>query len=457
MAQVTTHAARSTGTAGRTAVVARLAILDRQSAAAAGLGACLVLSVGLSDGGYYGRVSTALTGAFAAIAALGAIHGIRPTRAGMATLVVLLSLVGWTALSSTWAVPGSLVDQDVRRTLVYACALAAVLFVVDARRREALMLGLLGGISLLGILALGMRVASGEVRDRFYGTLLEEPVGYPNALGVLAAFGIVLATGLARPGLPDRALRSAATLLVLVLGMSGSRGAALALVVGLCVLVALSPAGERLEASFRVLTTCFVGSAAWAVAVWANAGGVGLAVIGLGSLVAGALVPVPRGVPRRMLPALAAGLLVAVVGIAALQPISTTSSFRTAYWSAALEEARARPALGSGAGSFHLTWTERGEEGMFVRDAHSLYFEVLAELGPLGLALVLSVVAVPIGGAVRRRGDPLAAVAGAAFVVFVVHSGLDWDWEMPVVTLAALGCAGAALAHPSTAHQGGKP
>jgi O-antigen ligase len=94
---------------------------------------------------------------------------------------------------------------------------------------------------------------------------------------------------------------------------------------------------------------------------------------------------------------------------------------------------------------------------MFVRDAHSLYFEVLAELGPLGLALVLSVVAVPIGGAVRRRGDPLAAVAGAAFVVFVVHSGLDWDWEMPVVTLAALGCAGAALAHPSTAHQGGKP
>ena len=34
------------------------------------------------------------------------------------------------------------------------------------------------------------------------------------------------------------------------------------------------------------------------------------------------------------------------------------------------------------------------------------------------------------------------ATAAAGFAVFALHAGLDWDWEMPVVTLVALGCAG---------------
>jgi hypothetical protein len=54
-------------------------------------------------------------------------------------------------------------------------------------------------------------------------------------------------------------------------------------------------------------------------------------------------------------------------------------------------------------------------------------------------------VALPLVTTVRRRGEPISAMAGAAFAVFAVHAGLDWDWEMPVVTLAALGCAGVAL------------
>src|SRR5262249_47322618 len=33
--------------------------------------------------------------------------------------------------------------------------------------------------------------------------------------------------------------------------------------------------------------------------------------------------------------------------------------------------------------------------------------------------------------------------AAAAYVAFLVHAGLDWDWEMPVVVVAALSCAGA--------------
>ena len=113
---------------------------------------------------------------------------------------------------------------------------------------------------------------------------------------------------------------------------------------------------------------------------------------------------------------------------------------------AALAEARERPLLGSGAGSYFLSWREHRTVDTTVRDAHSLYVETLSELGPVGLALVLVVVAAPLCAAIRRRGDPIVATAAAGFAVFALHAGLDWDWEMPVVTLVALGCAGTVLA-----------
>src|SRR5262249_33519680 len=48
--------------------------------------------------------------------------------------------------------------------------------------------------------------------------------------------------------------------------------------------------------------------------------------------------------------------------------------------------------------------------------------------------------------AARHRHAPLVSVALAAYVAFLVHAGFDWDWEMPVVTLAGLACGVAALA-----------
>ena len=40
----------------------------------------------------------------------------------------------------------------------------------------------------------------------------------------------------------------------------------------------------------------------------------------------------------------------------------------------------------------------------------------------------------------------LVAPAAAAYSAFLVHAGLDWDWEMPVTTLAGLACGAALLA-----------
>ena len=80
-----------------------------------------------------------------------------------------------------------------------------------------------------------------------------------------------------------------------------------------------------------------------------------------------------------------------------------------------------------------------------VRDAHSLYVETLAELGPIGLAGLLLIVVLPLVAGVRARRSPLVAPALAGFVALAVHAGIDWDWEMPAVMIAGLTCAGVLL------------
>ena len=112
------------------------------------------------------------------------------------------------------------------------------------------------------------------------------------------------------------------------------------------------------------------------------------------------------------------------------------------------------PLLGSGAGTFDSYWLRYRTVDSFARDAHSLYVETLAELGPLGLALVLAALAMPFVG-VRRRLEPLAAAAGGGYVAFVVHLAVDWDWELPAVTLAGVTCGAALLV--GTRNEAGRP
>ena len=103
------------------------------------------------------------------------------------------------------------------------------------------------------------------------------------------------------------------------------------------------------------------------------------------------------------------------------------------------------PLLGSGAGSFEVAWMRYRTIGASVRDAHNLYRETLAELGPLGLLLLVIALAIPLWAIPRtRRRAPTASICGA-YVAFLGHAAVDWDWEMPVVTVTALLCASALL------------
>jgi hypothetical protein len=80
---------------------------------------------------------------------------------------------------------------------------------------------------------------------------------------------------------------------------------------------------------------------------------------------------------------------------------------------------------------------------------------VLGELGVAGLLLVLTLVLTLLGGAVSRaRSRPpseraVAAAVAAIVLMWGIRAGLDWDWEMPVVTVWVLIAGGALLARPA--------
>ena len=119
---------------------------------------------------------------------------------------------------------------------------------------------------------------------------------------------------------------------------------------------------------------------------------------------------------------------------------------RKLQWQTGWHDARAHPWLGSGAGSYERYWMQHRPVAFKVRDVHSLYLETLAELGPVGLALLLVALAAPLAAAVLARAKPLVPLVLGAYVAYLVHAAVDWDWEVPAVTVAALLCGAALLA-----------
>jgi O-antigen ligase len=111
---------------------------------------------------------------------------------------------------------------------------------------------------------------------------------------------------------------------------------------------------------------------------------------------------------------------------------------RIDLWRVAWHQFQRAPLLGHGAGTFSNTWAQYRKDGQFVLDAHSLYLETLDELGIVGFLLLAGViVAALIGTAVRARGPgrPLYAAVFAALLIWALHAAIDWDWEMPVITV----------------------
>jgi tetratricopeptide (TPR) repeat protein len=117
-----------------------------------------------------------------------------------------------------------------------------------------------------------------------------------------------------------------------------------------------------------------------------------------------------------------------------------SSNRRVTLWKVAWRQADAHLLAGNGAGSYERYYLQHRTTALGVEDAHSLYLETLAELGAVGLALLVLALAVPLVAAWRNRRHRLVPFACAAYVGYLVHAAVDWDWELAGVTLAAILC-----------------
>ena len=124
---------------------------------------------------------------------------------------------------------------------------------------------------------------------------------------------------------------------------------------------------------------------------------------------------------------------------------------RIAQWDVALDAFDAKPLIGNGAGTYQLLWARDRPYLFTVIDAHSLYIQVLGELGLVGILLIGgALIAIFVGLARRMRGEErhIYAAVLALATVWAIHAGVDWDWEMPAVTLWLFALAGLGLSKP---------
>ena len=421
-----------------------------------------VVSTAAPSGSYYPSSWGWGSLAFLWAAAIGLLVQRRVTLGALevAYLGAWLVLLVWTAASLLWSPTTTQTMYEVERTVVYV-SFAFALAVLARRSVQVMLPALLAGIVAVAAYALATRLLPDRVGsfDSYVGYRLSEPIGYWNALAVFVAIGIVVAVGLAARAraLVVRALAAASLVLLFpVLYFTFGRGGWIALAAGLAVAIAVDP--RRLQ-----LVTTILVIAPWpALALWqayespslttqfsalADASDEGkrlaltiavLAVIAALVMTGYAVLADRITVGRRVRYAYGALLVLVLVGCCAAvvaahggpsesarraldsirqsspnvsgdqtqRLFSLSSNGRLDTWESALDDARAHPAFGSGAGTFERWWLEHRDVPLKVRDAHSLYVEMLAELGPIGLAGLL---------AHRRhcRSSPESARAGA--------------------------------------------
>jgi O-antigen ligase len=330
---------------------------------------------------------------------------------------------------------------------------------------------------------------------------LSYPLNYWNALAAFAAMGVPLLLGVALGArtLAGQALAAATLpLSALCIYLTISRGGALALVVGIVVFLLVVP--RRLDA-LGTLVVAGLGSAIalsaasqqdalqdglpTATAIHQGTELVWLAVIVCGGV---ALLRVSMGLaarhlrrpallaPGRRKTALGALALIAVVcvaGVAAGAPgriddrwqefkapagavmrggqdnvfsrlQGVNGNGRYQYWQSARYANATHPWKGIGPGTFEFWWARHATTAGFIRDAHSLYFETLAETGIVGFALLAGLLLLLLATAVARsvRGTAgvriwiAAAVGGLA--AFMTAAAFEWVWEMGAIACAVM-------------------
>ncbi|HEV2771098.1 MAG TPA: O-antigen ligase family protein [Solirubrobacteraceae bacterium] len=228
-----------------------------------------------------------------------------------------------------------------------------------------------------------------------------------------------------------------------------AQGHEVAVVVGASTLVALVVRGLLLWLDRRLATLRVPRprpAVAWAGCVAA------VALVVIGAVLAGAPAAIDRQVDRFV-----AGNQVGGADVRD-RLTSVGNNGRLDHWRVAVEGYEREPLHGTGAGTYALLWDRDRPSEFQVEDAHSLYVEMLAELGIVGLVLTGLAVGILLVGLLARARGPDRALGGALFgaaLAWALHAGIDWDWEMPAVTIWLFAAGGLALAARAEAPESG--
>jgi hypothetical protein len=420
----------------------------------------------------------------------------------------LLALTVLSGLSIGWAADDGGAFTETVRAAGYLGVFTLVVLASPAGSARSWLGGLAIGLVAVSALALGSRIEPSAFPEQDLSRLLPSvatrlsyPLNYWNGLGACMAAGIVLLVwlGAHARARPARAFAVAAVPLpALALFLTSSRGAFVALAVGLVVLLAVTP--ERA----RMLAGGLLGGLGAAVVIamadareafldgrveQAGASGEAyemLAAVLVVGAAAGALRlaldgPLMRlAVPRpAALAALALAVVAGAVGLAAADPgariddfkeppaepgpargfvtrhlASAEGSGRYQFWETALDAFETEPLRGIGAGGYEAWWAQNGSLAYYIRDAHSMVAEVLAELGVLGLIALLTFVGgAAAAGLAARAADARAGPAAVGGAIALLACGatslsIDWTWELPAAFVLVVVAAGV-LAGPA--------
>jgi hypothetical protein len=474
--------------------------------------AVLLAVLSFRSGGFFPDWSATATIAVLLLLTLRATLGRRPfAGAGRAVLAgagTLAAFVLWVLLSGSWSDAWARALLEYSRDLGYlAMLVAAGLLGRSAARARVMVLGLAAAGTVVGVAALAawLRPDLVHVGPDFARDRLSWPLSYWNATGLVAALTAVWCLHLSAAD-RSRVVRVVATaavpLLLPVVWFTVSRGAAGAGTLGVAVYALAGPSRGLLTAA----PVCAAAGAA-SILVAAATDGLDRAAVDADGLAAGrhaevlllllaasaaairaVLLPADAALERRRIGRTFRRRAWAVVGVAAAAAVVVVLSLgavdgahrayhdlvtdtpvsesldpgtrftklsangRIEHWRVAVHEGFVPERLhGAGAGTFEVLWTRGRDTSFTVVDAHSLYVEVLGELGIVGLALVVAALLCGLVAlSIRTRGrDGLVwAALLATSVAWAVHAGIDWDWEMPALTYPVMAAAGLALAAP---------
>jgi hypothetical protein len=430
---------------------------------------------------------------------VGALPRAMLTPSARVAVIAGLALALWMAIALAWTESAERTVVELGRALGYTGLLVLLVWTFGNREWRLAVVA----VTAVAVLVCAVALASRLAPDAVTSTLAQEgdprrlshPFEYWNAVGCWSAMTIGL--GLALSAHADRSwLRAVALGSVNVAVCSAyltySRSMLVGVAVAVVTVVALS--ANRWVAGLNALIAALAGAAsiasiraAPAIAEGtgaAGARGVLVVIVAACLLSAAACLGAARlrldalRMPRRLARAFAvtAVAVVALVGAATgpalaerawhsfsrtevitprdpAQRLGYLGGGRRTVWTVALDTFEARPLQGTGAGTFQFVWDRDPRRNFPVRDAHSVLFESLAELGLPGALLVVLFLGGLLVGAVRARfahrdagARGAAAGCAAAVLVFCVTASVDWMWESTAVAVLPIACGSLAMA-----------